>query len=83
MISRDQGDRRLILLRALQLLSNVLSDVLTYLHTRGSAITPGVCTCTTFCMNFIQQTRTPVLVVSIRLRIFDFMLVIAFHAQAS
>ena len=40
-------------------------------RTLGSAIIPGVCTCTIFCTNLMAHMRTPIAAVSHLLRMFD------------
>ena len=52
-------------------------------HTRGSAIRPGVCVCTTRCINLIQQIRTPGTALSIRRSMLDLIVAIFCHVAAS
>ena len=87
MVSRYQSKRNLILIRALSKALVSYTDHPKYFglvqRTRGSAITPGVWTCTTRWTNLMQHTRIPVAAVSHLLRMFDFIAAIFSHVAES
>ena len=72
-------------LAAMNTVSNLHMGVTTgmFSRTRGSAIIPAVCTCTTRCTNLIQHTRTPVAPMSHLFSILDLMAAMRSHVCLS
>ena len=83
MFSGYKCERRFILFRTLWEVNQVARIFEDVLRTRGSAIMPGVCVCTTRWTNLTQLNRTPAGPLSIRRRMLDLIAAIFCHKAPS